>query len=85
MNWFAFVKKGWDALLATQGPEGDFFQTGAPAHHRIYTHSQCAIALCELYGMTHDSKLRDPAQRAIDYLVKIQAAEGGWRYFPGSV
>ncbi len=78
------VKKGWDALLATQGPEGDFFQTGAPAHHRIYTHSQCAIALCELYGMTHDSKLRDPAQRAIDYLVKIQAAEGGWRYFPGS-
>jgi hypothetical protein len=78
------VKKGWDALLASQGADGDFFQFGTLAHHRIYTHAQCTIALCELYGMTGDSKLRDPAQRAINYLVRIQAPEGGWRYQPGS-
>jgi hypothetical protein len=44
----------------------------------------CTIALCELYGMTQDSQYREPAQRAIDYCVKIQSKEGGWRYFPGS-
>ena len=43
----------------------------------------CTIAICELYGMTRDETYRDPAQKAVDYCVKIQAAEGGWRYQPG--
>jgi hypothetical protein len=30
--------------------------------------------------MTRDQTLRDSAQRAIDYCLKHQSIEGGWRY-----
>ena len=33
--------------------------------------------------MTKDETFRDPAQLAIDYAIKVQAPEGGWRYVPG--
>ncbi|MCA9234163.1 MAG: hypothetical protein KDA44_01740 [Planctomycetales bacterium] len=75
--------RAWNAFLKRQDDEGNFFQEGA-AHGRLYTHAMATIALCELYGMTRDEQYREPAQRAIDYCVKIQAAEGGWRYFPGT-
>ena len=42
-----------------------------------------SIALCEAYGMTRNAKLRGPAQKAIDYIVKAQhPGTGGWRYRP---
>ena len=46
--------------------------------------STAMIAICELYAMTDDSRLRMPAQRSVDYAVKIQDSLGGWRYQPGS-
>jgi hypothetical protein len=33
--------------------------------------------------MTKDTEYRDDAQRAIDYCIKTQSPEGGWRYQPG--
>jgi hypothetical protein len=56
----------------------------APADNRpMYGHGMASIALCEAYGMTRDPKLREPAQRAIDYIVKAQnPTSGGWRYTP---
>ena len=36
------------------------------------------IALCELYGMTDDKKLKEAAQRALDYCYKTQSPQGGW-------
>ena len=77
------VEQGWRWLLRSQRDDGMFFRKG-PEHHRLYTQAQCAIALCELYGMTRDETFREPAQLAIDYLVSIQANQGGWRYAPGS-
>lgn len=76
------VKKGWDAFLKMQSKEGQFNSPGAPATHQLYTHALGTIAVCELYGMTGDSTFRGPAQRAVEYCVKHQAREGGWRYFP---
>jgi len=76
------VAKGLKALLKAQGKDGEFVIDGVPSHHSLYTHAQCTIVLCELYGITQDSQLREPAQKAVDYCVKIQAPEGGWRYFP---
>jgi hypothetical protein len=77
------VAKGWHALLRSQQKDGHFFGNLAGESHQLYTQAICTIALCELYGMTHDEKYLEPAQRAVDYCVKIQAPEGGWRYQPG--
>ena len=76
------VSRAWRTLLKKQNEGGNFFQEGR-GHSQFYTDAICTIALCELYGMTGDSTYREPAQRAIDYLVKVQAPEGGWKYFPG--
>ena len=78
------TSRAWRSLLRKQNDSGDFFQPGRTGHSQLYMQAICTIALCELYGMTKDSQYREPAQRAIDYCVRIQSAEGGWRYFPGS-
>ncbi|MEX0937779.1 MAG: prenyltransferase/squalene oxidase repeat-containing protein [Pirellulales bacterium] len=76
--------RGSRAMLKFQQESGAFFQDGIPAMHRLYTHAQCTIALCELYGMTRDEALREPAQLAVDYCVRSQDELGGWRYYPRS-
>lgn len=76
------VRRGKERLLRSQDEDGGFFR-GRGYNHRFYTHAQCTIALCELYGMTRDKELRRPAQRAVDYLVRTQHPGGGWRYSPG--
>jgi hypothetical protein len=76
------VTKGWAALLKMQDKDGLFYHEGAH-HQALYAQGQATIAICELYGMTKDPEYKKPAQRAIDYAVKIQSPEGGWRYIPG--
>ena len=76
------VQRGIKALLKFQNKEGFFVDNEVQAQQQLYTHAQCTIALCELYAITDSSALREPAQRAVEYCVKIQAPEGGWRYFP---
>ena len=76
--------RAWKSLLRSQDKDGIFFQNAGRHNGQLYTQAICTIAICELYGMTRDSRYRDPAQRAIDYAVEIQASEGGWRYTPGS-
>jgi len=78
----AVVARGWRALLKMQNAGGDFWQGGI-AHQRLYSQAQATIAACELYGMTKDKELQRPAQLALDYAVKIQDQQGGWRYVPG--
>lgn len=81
------VERGMQALLKLQDREGTVLRHVRVENHRLYTQAQTTIALCELYGMTKDEALREPAQRALDYAVKIQADDGkgggGWRYMPG--
>jgi hypothetical protein len=76
------VQKAWAALIKRLEPDGRFFHD-VPESHQLYTQAQCTIALCELYGMTKDPKYFDPAQRAVDYCVRVQSPLGGWRYQPG--
>ncbi len=76
------VRRGWNALLKRQESDGRFFHD-VPATHQLYTQAQCTIALCELYAMTGDAAYFEPAQRAVDYCVRVQSDEGGWRYEPG--
>jgi hypothetical protein len=77
------VTRGWTWLLRSQHEDGHFFANLSDENHQLYTQAMCTIALCELYGMSHNEEYRDAAQRAVDYCVKIQAPEGGWRYQPG--
>ncbi len=75
------VNRGWRVLLKMQDQDGNFYH-GNEDGHRLYSQAQAMIAVCEIYGMTKDSMFREPAQKAVDYAVKIQAKEGGWRYRP---
>jgi hypothetical protein len=78
------VDRGWKALLGMQQPTGGFTggRMDAPLQ-QLYTHAQGMIAVCELLGMSNDSRFRAPAQRAVDFAVESQdPTNGGWRYRP---
>lgn len=75
------VANGWQWLLKQQDSFGSFFQSGQ-RNHRFYSHGQCSIAICELYGMSEDKKFQYPAQQAINYCLRSQGRDGGWRYDP---
>lgn len=77
------VRSGLNYLLSNQKANGDLFTGGAP-YAWLYSHGIASIALCEAYGMTRDRALRDPAQRALAFIVSAQHPTlGGWRYVPG--
>jgi hypothetical protein len=80
----AVVEKGMNFLVRLEDEEGNFFHSG-PIHSGLYSQAQATIALCELYAMSQDSRLREPAERAIRYCVSVQDKQlGGWRYYPTS-
>jgi hypothetical protein len=77
------VDRAWRSLLASQQEEGDFVVGQVPMQHALYSHAQVTMALCELYGMSRDPRLAEPASRAVAYCVAAQGPNGGWRYEPG--
>jgi hypothetical protein len=76
------VAPGLRFLIQEQKPDGDL-RGNSQAHSGMYAHGQSAIVLCEAYAMTHDEKLKEPAQKALDFIVAAQHPGGGWRYTPG--
>ena len=77
------VRGGVAWLVRHQRDDGNLF-TGGSDYVWLYSHGIAAIALCEAYGMTGDPALREPAQRAIGFIVRAQNKSlGGWRYEPG--
>lgn len=82
------VDGGLRFLLQNQRPDGDLYRPEDPASDQngwLYSHAIAALALCEAYGMTQDPALRQPAQKAIDFMVASQDKKrGGWRYKPGN-
>ena len=79
-------KKALEWLRSVQKKNGDLYQAQDEASDKngwLYSHAIAALALCEAYGMTRDETLREPAQRAVDFLVYSQdPLAGGWRYTP---
>ncbi len=78
------VAKGVSKLIRWQEEDGSFdVRDNTPEQHKAYSHAQATIALCELYGMTGEASLRQPAQLAVNYCQEWQDPEqGGWRYVP---
>jgi hypothetical protein len=70
------VQRGLLFLVEQQKPDGGFGVM-------MYSHALATLALCEAYQRTRDPWLKQPAKRAVDYIVKGQDAGGGWRYQPG--
>ena len=73
--------KALDWLLKQQDDDGSLL--GSKTSHGMYCHGIATVALCEGYGLTKDPKLKGPATKAIDYILKSQHSAGGWRYSPG--
>lgn len=49
----------------------------------MYNHAIGTLALCDAYATSKDEALREPAQRAVDFLCRAQDAKrGGWDYYP---
>lgn len=51
---------------------------------RMYSHAFATLFLAEVCGMTHRADVRTKLQKAVDFIVETQNAEGGWRYVPFS-
>ena len=75
------VSRGLRWMLEHQDDNGDL-RAGSTGNTGMYAHGQATIVLCEAYLMTGDEELRDPAQRAIRFIVDAQHPAGGWRYRP---
>jgi len=72
--------------LIRQQAEDGFLGGGATHYARMYCHGMASIALGEAYGMTQDPTLREPLQKAIDYIIERQnPRDGGWRYTVGKL
>lgn len=81
------MRRAIDWLVANQKADGDLYVETAAAssdYARLYSHGIAALALCEAYGITQDPRLKEPAQRALNYIMETQDKRlGGWRYTPG--
>jgi len=77
------VGKGIDYLLKQQQPDGDL--RGRSRVVGMYCHAMATLSLCEAYALTGDGRLRDPAERAVTFLVRSRARDSlAWRYEPGA-
>lgn len=81
------VRKARDWLLSRQRVEDGGFglptDTYRPTYYGV---SLATLALCDLYLLTGDQKLRTPIQRAVYFLCDSQGDAGGWDYsqrYPG--
>jgi hypothetical protein len=74
-------------LVQNQDPNGDLYIPQSDVSDTsawLYSHAIATMSLCEAYGMTGDNALREPAQKAVDFIVASQNQRlGGWRYSPG--
>jgi hypothetical protein len=72
------VKKGLIWLIASQNSEGCIGGKGEGKY--IYNHAIATLALTEAYGMTLAPLLKNPTQKAIDFLIQAQNPGRVWRY-----
>ena len=67
-----------DYVLSCVNDDGYISRGGT----RMYSHAFSTLFLAEVYGMSHREDVRIRLQKAIDFIVKSQNDEGGWRYQP---
>lgn len=81
-EYAAVVAKGLQWLIDHQKANGELLGPGD--RQIMYSQGISAIALCEAYGMTQSETYRQPAQKALQFIIEAQhKTTGGWRYNPG--
>ncbi|HEY7152745.1 MAG TPA: prenyltransferase/squalene oxidase repeat-containing protein [Gemmataceae bacterium] len=64
-------------LVGQQNKDGGF------ADNDMYAHGLATRTLCDAYALTKDKAWKEPAQKALDFIVEAQdPMGGGWRYRP---
>jgi outer membrane biosynthesis protein TonB len=76
------VQHGLEFLLASQASDGNL-SGDAELFARMYCHGIATLAVCEAYALSGDERLKAGATRAVNYSLRSQHVEGGWRYQPG--
>jgi hypothetical protein len=76
------VDKALKHMVSNQKPDGLLGTTRVSFW--TYNHLIPALALAETYAMTRDPELKEPAQKAVDYLGRIQSPYSGWGYGYGT-
>ena len=80
------VSQGLKFLVDNQKNNGDLYRSENALSNRsvaFYSHGIAALAMSEAYGMTQDPDLKEPAQKALDFIAHTQHhTRGGWRYTP---
>jgi hypothetical protein len=71
------VRKALNWLVDGQKEDGNLQREG-----QLYGQAMATAALCESYSMTGDQRLADPIKKAVDFILKAQNPEAGWRYEP---
>ncbi len=76
------VKKGIQWLIDQQeeGGEDDGLIGGRAGHNFIYNHSLAALALCEAFLLSRQESLREPAQNAVQFILRARNPYKAWRY-----
>jgi squalene cyclase len=74
------VQRAVDFVLASSQESG--LIASDHSHGPMYGHGFATLFLAEVYGMTHDERVKEKLQKAIRLIQKTQNAEGGWRYQP---
>jgi hypothetical protein len=73
------VQRALQWLVHQQSQDGDLRRL-----ETMYSQGIATIALAEAYGMTHDSRLQGPVQRAVHFIERARNRQTGiWRYDPG--
>jgi RNA polymerase sigma-70 factor (ECF subfamily) len=70
------VRRALDHLFKSLREDGSVSTDADPALDQALT----ALALSEVYGMTASQYLKDPAQRSIQALLKLQQSDGSWSH-----
>jgi hypothetical protein len=65
-------------LLGIQDAEGCFGPR--TTQHYIYNHGIATLALTEMYALTEDARLREPVQKALDFIAEARNPYLAWRY-----
>jgi len=72
------VSRALQYILKTQNNDGSF--SPATGSNLIYNHAICTLAVCEAYGMTQNRLYKSPAERGVEYILRVQHRDGGWGY-----